>query len=239
MHISVHGYCNCFLLQSSILYVSAPTDKLFEKFRERFGQINVNYQNLQLWTWDNTRPYTHLVQRATETLQFLQQHLLDDDFGRDDYRELCELSIKYLGGQVMLLLTVLTTDSWQQFCFCIIKYYYYYYQSFHCLQVIRAQPRPNRVNNDDFLLRKPGALHHARFLASAIYIMKLVLLKNQLPAGLVTPNMGQKLERMAQFVSIFYTPWFLQARLAPLAPRLDVQLWFDMCKYEVIKLKQC
>ncbi len=78
---------------------------LFQKFRDRFQYIPVNLQYLQLWEWpDLTVPhpphYVFLVARAQEVLTFLQRHLLEDDFGRDDYRELCELIIKYLGGQV-------------------------------------------------------------------------------------------------------------------------------------------
>ncbi len=82
-------------------------------------------------------------------------------------------------------------------------------------------------------MRHPGALHHARFLASSIYLLKLVRLKNVLPPGLVTPTMMAGMERMAQFIALFHGPWFLQARLAAAAPRLDLQLWKDMCAYEV------
>ncbi len=82
-------------------YISAPTDKLFEKFRDRFAAIAVDVQNLRLWDWpDMTRPHTFIVARALYVRTFLEQHQLTGDFGRDDYRELCELIIKYLGGQV-------------------------------------------------------------------------------------------------------------------------------------------
>ena len=91
-------------------------------------------------------------------------------FGRDDYRELCELIIKYLGGQV---------------------------------------------------------------LASSLYILKLALLANVCPRGLLTPNMLDGIDKMAQFIAIFHGPWYLQARIAAAAPRLDLQLWQDMQNYEV------
>ena len=55
-------------------------------------------QQLRGWDWpDVARPHTFLVSRALYVLEFLKHHLLQDDFGRDDYRELCELIIKFLG----------------------------------------------------------------------------------------------------------------------------------------------
>ncbi len=75
-------------------------------------------------------------------------------------------------------------------------------------------------------------MNHARFLMVAIYILKIVILEHQLPRGLVTPNILDELKRMAKFIAIYYTPWFLQARLASKAPQLDIQLWKDMCYYE-------
>ena len=78
-----------------------PTDKLFKKFRDRFPGINVDVDDLHLWQWpDMSRPHTFVVARALEVREFLKEHLLTEAFGRDDYRELCELIIKYLGGQV-------------------------------------------------------------------------------------------------------------------------------------------
>ena len=59
-------------------------------------------------------------------------------------------------------------------------------------------------------MRAPGALHHARFLASCLYIMKMVMLADVLPCGLVTPTMRTKLTRMAGYISLIHGPWFLQ-----------------------------
>lgn len=171
---------------------NGPTDLLFEQFREHFPAIP--REDLQIWNWpDTTRPHTFLVSKAFEVREFMQQHLLREAFGRDDYRELCELIIKFLGGQVI---------------------------------------RPRQQRQDNFVMRAPGALHHARFLASCLYIMKLCMLKDVLPPGLVTPDMRTNIDRMALFISLFHGPWFLQSRLAIVAPRLDLQLWHNMCEYE-------
>ena len=170
-----------------------PTDRLFERFREVFPGMQFDVKQLRLWDWpDQARPHTFLVARALEVRNFLCQHLLDDKFGRDDYRELCELIIKYLGGQV-----------------------------------IRPRRRPG-AQGDDFVMRAPGALHHARFLASCLYIMKLVMLSGVTPRGLLTPNMLVNLKQMALYISLFHGPWFLQARVAAIAPRLDLELWNHM-----------
>ena len=82
-------------------------------------------------------------------------------------------------------------------------------------------------------MRAPGALHHARFLASAIYILKLAMLAEVTPRGLITPNMLASIDRMSQCIALWHGPWFLPSCLAAPAPRLDLQLWHDMCVYEV------
>ena len=82
-------------------------------------------------------------------------------------------------------------------------------------------------------MRAPGALHHARFMASSLYILKMVMLANDLPQGLATPEMMTSLTRMAQYIALFHGPWYLQANMAVLAPRLDLHLWDNMALYEV------
>ncbi len=100
------------------------------------------------------------------------------------------------------------------------------------LQVIRPS-HPAGQNGDDFNMRHPGALHHARFLMIAINILKLAMLFDVLPPGLLTPAMKPLIDRMAEYIAIFHIPWFLQALLPEPAPRLDLQLWHDMIAYEV------
>lgn len=95
----------------------------------------------------------------------------------------------------------------------------------------------NRQGPDDFAMRAPEAIHHARFLASALYIMKLTMLADVALPGLLTPALLTNIDRMAQYISLFHGPWFLQARLPAAAPRLDLQLWQDICAYQVINCK--
>ena len=81
------------------------------------------------------------------------------------------------------------------------------------------------VNNTKWLFQyylrcisgAPGALHHARFVAFCLHIMKIAMLADVLPPGLLTPVMLGNIDRMAQFISLFYGPWFLQDQIARFA----------------------
>ncbi len=77
-----------------------PVDKVFEQFRYRFDAIPVDDQDFNLWTWPQPNSFLHTC--ATTALTFCEQHLLTGDIGREDYRKVDELIIKYLGGQVCL-----------------------------------------------------------------------------------------------------------------------------------------
>ncbi len=107
------------------------------------------------------------------------------------------------------------------------------------MQVIHRptrQTRQNQPGQDEFTMMKPGSKHHARFMAPALYILKIALLGDDpadFPQGLVTDDHLAGIKQMAEFIAIFYGPWFLQARIAAVAPRLDLQLWNDMNCYEV------
>ena len=89
------------IIYESLLSVSGPTDPLFQKFRDCFPNLPLDTQNMEFWEWpDMEMPYTFIVSRALDARAFCEKHLLSEAFGRDDYRELCELIIKYLGGKV-------------------------------------------------------------------------------------------------------------------------------------------
>ena len=83
------------------MLLSAPTDPVFEAFKKKFGFIPLH--PLRLWEWPedhSTQPYPFIVARAIAVRHWGEDHLLHESFGRDDYRELCELTVHYLGGQV-------------------------------------------------------------------------------------------------------------------------------------------
>ena len=54
-----------------------------------------------------------------------------------------------------------------------------------------------------------GELHHTWFMARGIYIMKLAMLAHVTPPGLITPNMLAGIDRMSEFIALFYNLWFL------------------------------
>ena len=80
-------------------------------------------------------------------------------------------------------------------------------------------------------MRRPGACHHARFLAQAIYHIKMVLLCGEF-------NMCARIKRavlaLTQFIVLIYGKYFLQCPLAVAAARLDRQLWQDLVAYQAV-----
>ena len=83
------------------LFIAGPTDPLYERFKKDFEFIPIN--ELRLWEWpvdNHAQPFTFLVNRAVDVRAWAERHLITGSFGRDDYRELCELVVHFLGGQV-------------------------------------------------------------------------------------------------------------------------------------------
>ena len=60
------------------------------------------------------------------------------------------------------------------------------------------------------------------------------MLQDNLPRGMLTPNMKQGINQMAQYIALFHAPYYLKARIAPAAPRSDLKLWKQMSMYEDI-----
>ena len=87
----------------------------------------------------------------------------------------------------------------------------------------------------DFKMERPGAFHHARFMAKAIYYIKMfVLLPQLLDKSIFTYAEGNQIERMATFIILVYGQYFLQSALTAAAPRLDLSFWKNAVKYKVI-----
>ena len=55
--------------------------------------------NLTLWEWPQD-PNSWLYQQALAVLEWARQAMLNGTFPREDYRELLELIVKFLGGEV-------------------------------------------------------------------------------------------------------------------------------------------
>lgn len=85
-----------------------------------------------------------------------------------------------------------------------------------------------------FEMLVPGACHHARFMAKAIYILKMFMLSPQLEKRkIMTKKEIKDIERMTKFIVFFYAEYFLKTSLTTQAPSNDLALWKDMLMYQV------
>lgn len=73
----------------------------------------------------------------------------------------------------------------------------------------------------DITFRAPGAMHHARWMAKAIYSLKMVLFQGQLT---LTARELKGLTELALFVALVYGRFWHEARLASHAPLNDAKM---------------
>nr|XP_047139339.1 uncharacterized protein LOC124815150 [Hydra vulgaris] len=70
--------------------------------------------------------------------------------------------------------------------------------------------------DEQYRLRKPGPVHHARFMAKGIYFLKMYLLLNNISS--LTDFEKKEINDMAFFTDVFYTEWFIKAEIPAVAP---------------------
>ena len=87
-----------------------------------------------------------------------------------------------------------------------------------------------------FKFQYPGAYHHAQFMTSCIYILKMVLLLNKLTW---MREVEKEVKVMAEFISIFYIVWWLKAYVGVKAPMNDLVAMKQMRKYKQITASTC
>jgi len=73
----------------------------------------------------------------------------------------------------------------------------------------------------DIVFRAPGAMHHARWMAKAIYTLKMILFKDQLT---LTVREKKGLTDFGLFVALIYGRFWHEAPLASNAPFNDAQM---------------
>ncbi|KAG7163287.1 hypothetical protein Hamer_G004402 [Homarus americanus] len=78
---------------------------------------------------------------------------------------------------------------------------------------------------------RPGACHHARWMAKIIYYLKIYMFSHQLE---LSSDLCVKLQRMAIFVSLLYTPAWLKSPVAEDAPVNDLQLHHELLRYRAV-----
>lgn len=159
---------------------SSPDIPLFKKFRENWK--NINPSAIESCT-DFVRQ--HLCEANINELVMFFHSELAKSFVRDDYRELIELAIIFLGGD----------------------------------------------NENKIKIRPPGAMHQARWMARAIYSLKICLLQSQFK---MSAKDKQALRDVCLFiVAVYIKPW-LGCGLAIKAPNQDLQFLKTLKEYEKI-----
>ncbi|KAG7170848.1 hypothetical protein Hamer_G023828 [Homarus americanus] len=78
---------------------------------------------------------------------------------------------------------------------------------------------------------RPGACHHARWMAKIIYYLKIYMFSHQLE---LSNDLCVKLQRMAIFVSLLYTPAWLKSPVAEDGPVNDLQLHHELLRYRAV-----
>lgn len=79
--------------------------------------------------------------------------------------------------------------------------------------------------------RRPGACHHARWMAKILYYIKLYMFSQQLE---LSDDLCVKLQRMVTFVSLLYTSAWLKSPVAEDAPVNDLQLHHELLRYRAV-----
>ena len=86
-----------------------------------------------------------------------------------------------------------------------------------------------------FKMQYPGAYDHVRFMAKAIYYIKMYMVLPQIiDKQLVDEIDILVIESMSKFIILLYGKYFLQTALTTEAPRLDLEFWKNSKRYEII-----
>ena len=81
-----------------------------------------------------------------------------------------------------------------------------------------------------FRFSKPIKTSHARFLQKGIYYVSCELLSCQLELDFMGDKEFQEIAYMAEFVALFYAPWFFKSSLAADSPINDLDIVDDLRK---------
>ena len=103
--------------------------------------------------------------------------------------------------------------------------------------IVRKSVRDNNAPPKvvEFKMERPGAFHHARFMAKSIYYLKMFMLTTQLlNRALITHLEANQIEKMATFIILMHAKYFLQTSLTTAAPRLDLEFWSNANGYSQV-----
>ncbi|XP_063385404.1 uncharacterized protein LOC134671472 [Cydia fagiglandana] len=158
----------------------SPDIPLFKKFKDNWKNVNPSvFETCP----DFVKKHVNDAVRS-ELLGFYWKELKKNTV-RDDYRELIELSVIYLGG-----------DS------------------------------ENKLK-----IKPPGAMHQARWMARAIYAIKMFFLKDQIK---ISAKDKRALQDVSLFIATSYVKPWLQCNMAVKAPNQDLCFLKTLKRYEAI-----
>lgn len=86
----------------------------------------------------------------------------------------------------------------------------------------------------NYVMRKPGACHKARWMAPAIYSMKIYLLREQMD---LTPDIEENLKEFCLFVCLVYVKSWTLCQIPSQAPENTLQLYKTLYKYSALNRK--
>jgi hypothetical protein len=75
-----------------------PDEPIFKRFQSDYSSFDIDYSNLTLFEWPANQLSCVWIQ-AKSVLTWEEQCLKDNTFPREDYRELVQLMVVYLGGK--------------------------------------------------------------------------------------------------------------------------------------------
>ena len=126
-----------------------PQRAHYKQVKDAWSSLELDTNKMHLFDWEEFCDQTFLMERARQSLAWVEWHLLQNTFPRDDYRELTELIAVYLGGDVP----------------------------------------------GGFKPKRKGAMHDARFMADAIYLLSMELFSTEYKMDQV---LASNVHKMAQ-----------------------------------------
>ncbi|XP_077155302.1 uncharacterized protein LOC143817697 [Ranitomeya variabilis] len=152
---------------------SGPDIQIFRKFQNQWNSVDKKSYSTML---DEENPIQgFLEEQHMKVVDYLNNVLKDGSHPREDYKELLQLSLLYLGG-------------WDK---------------------------------NDFEFRVPGALTEARWMAKAIYVLKIVLFAKQLH---ISNTKFKGIRKVARLVCLIYVRFWHEAVVSRWAPKNDLEM---------------
>lgn len=167
---------------------SGPDILLFKRFKNSWSSVNQG--SFKTIGFDGLI-HEEVINSAPDIIEF-SKHQFAEFQPRDDYKELLELTIVFLGG----------------------------------------------VPERGIRFRAPAGLHRARWMAKAIYSLKIYLFRDEFKLSKQEEN---GIRQVCMFVVKCYVSSWFQAASAPFAPKNDLQLLKALKQYEKInnELSKC